>query len=134
MNYFKLKSICYPQFFSVATLCCVVQNHRTVLRQYAPSTFIFVLQLLKLTETKLHVHEPGKSLFKSFTPSSLSLYMEEKLTIIVESEDNDIEKLILNAAPGGILHKKVNTISFNLIRISSRKKHSHRFSCSCTFI
>lgn len=32
--------------------------------------------------------------------------MEEKLTIIVESEDNDIEKLILNAAPESILHKK----------------------------
>lgn len=96
----------------MATLCCVVQNHRTVLRQYAPSTFMFVLQLLKLTETKLHVHVhvPGKSLFKSFTPSSLLLYMDEKLTIIVESEDNDIEKLILNAAPESILHKKVNTI------------------------
>lgn len=36
--------------------------------------------------------------------------MEEKLTIIVESEDTDIEKLILNAAPESILHKKVNTI------------------------
>ena len=106
----KIHMLSYPQFFSVATLCCVVQNHRTVLRQYAPSTFIFVLQLLKLTETKLHVHVPGKSLFKSFTPSSLLLYMEEKLTIIVESKDNDIEKLILNAAPESILHKKVNTI------------------------
>ena len=66
--------------------------------------------ITKLTETKLHVHVPGKSLFKSFTPSSLLLYMEEKLTIIVESKDNDIEKLILNAAPESILHKKVNTI------------------------
>lgn len=28
----------------------------------------------------------------------------------VESGDNDIEKLILNAAPESILHKKVNTI------------------------
>lgn len=33
-----------------------------------------------------------------------------KMNYYVESGDNDIEKLILNAAPESILHKKVNTI------------------------